>query len=865
MPEVTDPRLLQRLNQNPTGLPTQPMPFPGALPMPTVRSSTVPQRQAEERLGLDYNQDARAAEALANDEERLRIAAEDAARKQKTAAMNAGVDTTASQDQAVGHAIMLRNHLQTLNDVMSKKGTEAARPTWKEWGVAKLTGDDPSIVGAVQPGDRQRAAAAYRGVLESAIWLYTGAAAPVEQVQNIRASVEPLVSDKKETLEDKRRALLTIIAQAQARAGPANAKVAEALEFLKGNTNLLYGDTITPEAEKTKVQLSDEKIIVPVPDEMQAEHQAFFNDPNNARGKLTLGKYLEFRKKLQDKYDYGEGQMDFPGLETFVNSYNEGKPVKFDIAPEERDLGVVSSLIADAADSPGGALAKSYASAATLGAPELLSGKTGRLASQLVDEEHPTASLIGEIAGSIAPGIAAEKLAAQGLMKLGAKEGSRTARVGADMLGNAAYGGVTELNQTGDLGDAALASGLGAGGAAAGRVIAKGGAELKPKSFREGLENLGDQPILDDAGTEVGKIAATDLTTAQRAGLTGGEEFIQGIPGISPARQAAIADWNRHNSSRVLGRVGRELPKNIEPGQEANKFVNQALNEEYMKIAPQVKGKIDAPFTNAIAALRTSALASPRRGAKVDPARKEMWQELENSIAKFTQGGKFDYKSYKEFSQQLREWQTYWAGSRVGPDDAPSPVQNEMARIADKVLSQGRALVSRSNPAAGARLKKIDSAWAHQMRIDAASRGAAKQERGVYAPSEYLNAIERLDTSKHKAAIGRGQGFDQPYGQSAMEVMGGKPPKGGSVLATGALGYTVGGALLSPAIAATYAPGIKRLTQLLTDGRLGGRMDDLMPEKIIAKFPELKELPSDVIKQVIASYIRETGTRGGKE
>jgi hypothetical protein len=195
----------------------------------------------------------------------------------------------------------------------------------------------------------------------------------------------------------------------------------------------------------------------------------------------------------------------------------------------------------------------------------------------------------------------------------------------------------------------------------------------------------------------------------------------------------------------------------------------------------------------------------------------------------------------------------------------PSPIMNQMARRAEDLLTQGRALVSRANPAAGARLKKIDTAWRHQMLLDLASLGAAKQNRGVAAPAEMLNAIERMDFSKGRNATSQGKAFDQPYVQAAMDVLGKKPSRGGSVVGTGALGYTVGGALLSPALIAMYAPGIKRLTQLLTDGKLGGRLDSLVPEKIKASDPALKELPSDLIKQVIASYIREKTVDAGKE
>jgi hypothetical protein len=862
MPEVTDPRLLQQLNQSPMGLPTQPMPFPGA--MPTVRSSTIPQRQAEERLGLDYKQDARAGEALQNDEERLRIAREKADRDQRTAQMNAGVDTTASQDQAVGHAIMLQNHLTTLNDVMKNKGSEAARPTWKEWGVAKITGNDPTLVGMTQGVDRQRAAAAYRGVLESAIWLYTGAAAPVEQVENIRASVEPLTSDSKEVLEDKRRALLTIIAQAKARSGPANAKVADALDYLQQNTGLIYGDQTPLKQEEEKVLTGGEGDTksVPIPPAMQAEHDQFMKAAKP--GELTVEQYVGYYNDLTKRHGI-EGNVDLPRAKAFVDAFNEGRPIVGTLPSPEVEQGVWEQIAGGVAASPVGTFAKNYASATTLGAPELLAGREGREASAIADELNPKSALAGEVTGSIAPALALEKAAAKGLGKLGVEQGGRAMRVGADVGANAVTGGVTEFNQTGgDLEKGLEGAAFGAGGSLVGRGVAKGFDEFKPKQFRDDLDMLGSQDILDDTGNKVGQIPGVDLTTPQRVGGGKAEEFVEGFPGVAGQRQKSVDDWNRHNSARVLARVGLELPRNINPGQQANAYVHQALGREYDKIAPQIKGAVDKDWQTALAAIRADALKAPK-GKKVPDDVKEMWQHLEDAAASLNVNGKFDYDSYKKFAQQVREWQRFWASSKMGTDEVPSPVMNAMARRAEDLLTQGRALVSRANPAAGARLKKIDTAWRHQMINDIASLGAAKQNRGVAAPAEWLNAVERMDFSKGRNATAQGKAFEQPYGQAAMDVIGKKPSRGGSVVGTGALGYTVGGALLSPALLATYAPGIKRLTQLLTDGKLGGRMDDLMPEKIVTKYPELKELPSDVMKQVIAGYIRESGTGAGKE
>lgn len=871
MGEVKDPNLLAALNSGaPAPMNVQPQSFPGRAGMatgPTIQSPRMRGLdQADTRIGLDYNQDARANTSLQMDAERLRIAREKADADERARQANAGVDTTASQDQAVGHAIMLRDSLSTLNDVMSK-APDQVKPSWKEFGVQWLTKDDPTLTGLVQPAQRQRAANAYRGAVESAIWLMTGAAAPADQVQRIYSNIAPTASDGPELLADKRRRLLTFIEQAEARAGAAQLKIdgtkyseddLKALGELKSNLNLIYGDEKA--AAPDKPTLSGNKMLVPVPQGMNEEHLGFLNNPAHARGKLTVGDYLNFYQGLQKKYDYGNAQTDYNEVERFVNAYNKGEPVDLNIHPYEKELDPLESMIAETAKSPGGTFAKNAASAMTLGAPELLAGKEGRMASALADEENPNAAMLGEMVGSVAPGLGLEALASKGLIKLTGKEAaSRTARLGGDMLGNAALGGVTELNQTGDAGDALAAAAGGAGGAALGRGVAKGFSEFKPKEFRESMDMLGPQDIFDDAGKKVGSTGATDMTTLQRAGGERAEEFFEGLPGIAGQRQKAMDSWNLHNTAQTLARVGHKLPKNVPAGQAANKYVHAVLGDEYNKIAPSIKGIVDGDFAKDLVRIRNDALKPPGRGKPVPDDVKEMWQYLEDAAANLKAGpkGEFDYDSYKRFAGQVREWQRFWASSKIGTDEIPSPIMNQMARRAEDLLTAGRALVSRANPAAGARLKKIDTAYRHQMVNDIASLSAgAMKNRGVAAPEDWLNAVKRMDFSKGQRASAEGEAFGQKYGNAAMEVMGKRPSRGGSIVGTTALGYTLGGSLLSPALIAAYAPGFKRVTQTLTGGNLK-KLDKLTPEAFQKEFPEL---PTDVIKQLMATYIREKAT-----
>lgn len=334
-----------------------------------------------------------------------------------------------------------------------------------------------------------------------------------------------------------------------------------------------------------------------------------------------------------------------------------------------------------------------------------------------------------------------------------------------------------------------------------------------------------EEHLSQDATPKTGTVPGVDLTTAQMAGLGSTEEALQGVPFIHGAREKAVASWNRQNSARVLAKIGEELPTDVRPGQDMNAYVNGQLNQAYNRIRPAIRGRMDAPFDNAVAALRKNSVGQSAE-------RQELWGQIEDALQKFRKpDGTFDGNGYRELSTQLRRLSDVWTANNQA---AMSTAAQDMARTAEQVRKQAQALVGRANPAAGRRLKQLEAAWAHQVRIEAASRGAAKATRGVYTPDEYLGSIERLDTSRNKAAIARGQGLDQAYAQNARDVLGGKPAKKASIkeTAVGAASLHFAGipaAAVMGTLGLGYIPGAKRVVQAIVKGRLGDT-----PEAVIS-------------------------------
>ena len=989
-------------NQAPQQPQVEPQPFPGAQPITVQRnpSKVQAEEQAATRTAIDVHGDRRADAALGMEAQRLEIARQKAEADAKARAANGGVETTASQDMASGHAIMLGTNLSVLQQ-LGQKNPRALAPTWAEKVATGLSGDDPDVKAWSQSPDRQVADNAYRNILESAIYLSTGAAAPPDQVKRIAGTLMPSMFDQPATLAYKRKLLEAYIAQARERAGPADVKAQEALQGLTGNLGALYGNGGTPWDQESaqKMELSGERKSVPIPPEMQQEYQQWMGQ--HPPGTLKLDDYLNMYQGLTQKYEFALPASSIASAKDYVDNYNKGH-AGLTIPRPDRELSAAEKLVAQGANSDIGVGVKNFANAMTLGIPEMMAGREARRASHMADEAHPKSALAGEILGSIAPTSGLEGLALRGAGKV--IEGQVARKVASEVAGNSAYGAVRGYTgaEPEDRGTSAALGGL-VGGLAplAARGAVKGARGFMGDGTREAVDNLGastftmpgeraplpadditppryqgmsddelraevqqarqgvdawgsqsrivgenaaarkaleteaqrvaasnanrqevfvkqnfrstmqpdqvdalraqaakqfptdpaevmQQPDfaarmgkIVDPGTgnlepldalhariarledhlsvpsepATGTIPAVDLTTPQRVGIGSTEEALQGVPFIAGAREKAVESWNKQNSARVLARIGEELPKDIPAGQEANAYVNGQLNKAYNALRPSIVGRVDQPFDTAIAALRKQAVGNG------SPERQALWAEVEDALQKFRKpDGTFDGTGYRELSTQLRRLTDVWTSNN---NPAMTTAAQDMARMAESVRKQTQALVNRANPAAGRRLKQLEGAWAHQIRIEAASRGGAKATRGVYAPDEYLNAIERLDTSRNKAAVSRGQGLDQPYAQDAREVLGGKPAKKASIkeTAVGAASLHFGGvpaAAVLTGLTMGYIPGVKRLVQAIVEGKLGATPEAvtqaLQGSKVGDTF--LKGIDADARQKLLQQLIR---------
>lgn len=849
MPPV-DPSLLPpNWQSQPTTL-AGPPPMPPALPGATAPRRLVhPQRQLEQandaaRLGI-------AQQGAVNDQTRVGLSQQDQGLqttehnwKKTDREANSGVDTGESQDQAAGHVVTIVTDANLIKKAVESEAS-AEKPGWIETAVGWVTDTGKA---ASQSGARQVVDTSYKNILDSALYLATGAAYNERQEQIKNNAFVPLVTDKPELLAAKRARLEALIAQARVRAGPANKKVQEALDVLErsGVIDAVFKNPTEVPEQGLDTELSSDKQALTIPKGYQAKHDAFFH--TNPRP--TIEQYNAMRQRLDEEFkeEMNGARTNFDQTPRFLEQLREGGNIG-PITPESRDLSEREQQNAKIAMHPGAILTANLANSLTGGGVDLLASKEDDVAFDIANKEHSEMALLGEVAGSIVPLSASQRA----IMKIFPSL-SKTARkrFGADILGNAAYGGLrgfTGAEEGEGLFDTVTGALGGTAGAVVGNLVTKGTTPLLSEATESALNKLSGvkKGVLEKLGivnrnppTEV--LDGVEATTFQRLGLGRMEEALQGLPFVGKAREKALDSNIIFNGNRALRNVGEKLPDNIEPGVAINKHINEVLNAKYNNIRPQIVGAADGPYDNAVIALHRMNTNTPEK--------KALWDEIQAALDKFKDPntGHYNGQGYKEASERLRHLTKTWFGKMEKQGDVAA---GDMARAAEKVRGQIQALVQRQTPAVAKELKGIEKAWAHSVRLeDATNRALANG--GKYSPGHYTAATKKFDTSVRKGASARGTAFDEDYALAASRVLGSKgvpdisPGTTATVLgligATGVLqandvqgsqGLGTAAKILGLIAAGAYGPGARQVVQKALRGQRSKAVDNEIVLRII--------------------------------
>lgn len=428
-------------------------------------------------------------------------------------------------------------------------------------------------------------------------------------------------------------------------------------------------------------------------------------------------------------------------------------------------------------------------------------------------EDISAGRIVGNIASpaNIVPALRAQQLASKGL-QVGnvAVRGANLGRTGQAAVVGGTGGVLTPVQDTENFAETkVLQTGL---GAVAGPVLEKVTGVVAPR-ITQGAQQLRESGV-------------RSLTPGQAFGgaIQRIEQAAESIPlvgdVIASARTANIEEFSRAAINQSLKNIDKELPKGLS-GNAAIKFADNAISQEYKKLAPKLSVSSDTVLTyadetpvtliNSINGIVNSATQNLD-----DQAAAQLNKIVENNLVK-------KFKDNVLSGQELKRAESVIGNFAVKFKKAQDPNQNLIGDALFDVQLTLRQGIEEANPAFKGQLQKINSAFADFVRVQRAAASTGAKE-GVFTPAQLSAAAKASDISKRKGAYSRGEARMQGLAQAGEQVLGSKLPDSGTPyrLGVGAAGLTaLGGvdplaAVLGVGTMAAYTqPGLRAISPLL--------------------------------------------------
>jgi hypothetical protein len=454
----------------------------------------------------------------------------------------------------------------------------------------------------------------------------------------------------------------------------------------------------------------------------------------------------------------------------------------------------VEQGLTDAAGTAPGAFAINAGNAAGAGIPLAATGN--QYLAPVTQAQHPTASALGDVAGSAAAMVGGEAALGQAGMGAG---------LGREMIANMGYGaarGAAESpdNRLSGAGLGALAAG---GGTLAGRALTGTAASLVSPSGGKlsDLYAAGVRPTPGQRFADSGLLGRT---------LNAVEEQLGSVPivgsAIRGARQEARNQFQIGAFNQALGEIGQKLPRGMKPGTEAHAFTQKAFDEVYDRARGGMRVAPDQELASDVSALQgqVSMLAEPsiRR-----------FQTIVQNVVMRRAGATIDGPAYKKIQSELGK---VVRGIRKNPSG-----DGELADALDG-LSEALDSAARrhSAPEAVALMDAADKGYAKFVQIENASaKGGAGKEAGTFSPNDFASAVKGNGQRVRSKAYNQGQGLMQDYAEQGKNLTDRVPNSGSperqllAATVAGGTSYVAHPALgVLGVIGALYAPGLRKLT-----------------------------------------------------
>ncbi len=319
---------------------------------------------------------------------------------------------------------------------------------------------------------------------------------------------------------------------------------------------------------------------------------------------------------------------------------------------------------------------------------------------------------------------------------------------------------------------------------AAQRMLMAEGVELTPGQVAGGLSKR-----FEDAATSVP--------------IMGGK--------VAQAQQRAVESFNRAAINRGLGEIGEKLPDGM-VGREAIEYAGKKIGDAYDPLLARMTLRADQQFI-----ADSTALAQNAQAALAPERAQQLANILQTKLGRHMSGqGTMTGQKFKLADSELGRLARQFSSSA----DADQRMLGETIRDMQSVM---RDALARSNPRLAPELRKIDKAFATNLRVERAAASVAATD-GVFTPAQLQNAVKALDSSGRKRQFARGNALLQDLADAGKEVLpsavgnSGTADRAGLMAMGGALATGQWWAPMAAGVgAAAYTrPGIASMRALLT-------------------------------------------------
>lgn len=340
---------------------------------------------------------------------------------------------------------------------------------------------------------------------------------------------------------------------------------------------------------------------------------------------------------------------------------------------------------------------------------------------------------------------------------------------------------------------------MGAGGALAGNLLARGTARIISPNTAPEVKSLLDQGISLTPGQTLGGVAKATEDKLTSVPILG--DLIKNAQGRS------IEDFNRAAYNRALGPIGENAGKGFPVGREGMAIVKQKLGDAYDALLPKLSFKADQQFGQDVANLRS--LAGAGTGTSLGLAEAEQFENiLKNTVVRrMTQQGNMSGDVVKIVEEDLGKLAKGYASD-------PSFDKRQLGSAIAQLQASVRDNLMRSNPAEAATLQKINEGYANFVRLRRAASSTGT-DMGVFTPAQLAAAVKAADSSVGKGNTAIGEALMQDLSDAGKHVLPSKIPDSGTA-GRGMLGAVVAGgvgAFAHPAVPAAIALGAGAYTR----------------------------------------------------